>query len=115
MGGQGSADLANPIKASLQHNHPRAGEFFLRHRNRELGAEQHQVEGIAGWRRRRNRPRLGGEGGVRLGYRPASPGARPAGARASPARARDRSGERRSLADSTSALAAGERGNGHRH
>ena len=67
MGGQGSADLANPIAASLQHHHPRAGELLWWHGARELGAEQHQVEGGDSWWRRSSRSWLGGPGGEGLG------------------------------------------------
>ena len=67
MGGQGSADLANPLAARLQHNHPRAGELLWRHGAGELGADQHQVEGVTGWRRRSGRPTLRRQGGEGLG------------------------------------------------
>ena len=115
MGGQGSADLANPIAASLQHHHPRAGELLWRHVTRELGAEQHQIEGGARWRRRCSRSWLGGQGGERLDYRTASPGARPAAARACPVGGRGRGGTHRRKPEGPFALASGERGNGHRH
>ena len=119
MGGQGSADLANPIAARLQHHHPRAGELLWRHGAGELGAEQHQVEGVTGWRRRSGRPSLRRQGGEGLGSASASWGAswdaRPAAVRARPLGARGRGGAGRGQTMGTKAQVGEERANGHRN
>ena len=123
MGLEGSPDLAHHLLGRIENNHPRAGELLWRHRAQKLGADQHQVGRVAGWRRRSGRPWLRRQGGEGLGYASASWDAslstswdaRPAAVRARPLGARGRSGAGRRQAMCTKAQAGGERANSHRN